>query len=126
MKLFLLTLNVFAILIGGGVFSYLLFSVDVTKSSTAIITVFILAISSVVWGVVTMLLYWFRTIILQKHSIQGLIRSQRQGFLVAVMTGVQLSLFGTSLWNVFSTGILGLVIVLLEYYFLSHESQMLT
>ena len=123
MKLLLLSLNIIFIVVGGAGFGYMLFSVDVTEMSNTIIALFIISVSFVVWGLVTTFMYWFRAVVLGNNSIQALIRSQRQGFLLGAMTAVQLTLLGSLLWNIFSASILGLVILLLEYYFLSHETQ---
>ena len=126
MKNIVLIINTLAILLGGGAIAYMLVSVDVTQSPGSVVAAFIVAIMAVVWGVVTMILYWARTLLLGKHSQQAFFRSQRQGLLLALIAGIQLSLQGLLLWNVFSAGILTLVILLLEYYFLSQESTTIT
>ncbi len=126
MKNTFLILNTLAILLGGGIIAYMLVSIDVTNSPTTVVAAFVVATMSVVWGIITLLLYWVRTLILGKHSSKAFLRSQRQGFLLALVTGIQLALKGLLLWNVFSASILVLVILLLEYYFLSQESTTIT
>lgn len=126
MKTIVLIINTLAILLGGGAIAYMLVSVDVTQSPGTVVAAFIVAVMAVVWGIVTMLLYWARTLLLGKHSRQAFLRSERQGLLLALITGIQLSLQGLLLWNIFSAGILTLVILLLEYYFLSQESTIIT
>ncbi len=126
MKTGFLIINTLAILLGGAGVAYLLVSVDVTQNPNTALVAFIVALMVFVWGAVTLLLYWMRTLFFGKHSMKSFIRSQRQGFFLALVTGIQLSLQGLLLWNVFSAGILTLVILLLEYYFLSQESTIIT
>lgn len=126
MKNILLIINIFAILFGGGISAYMLVSVDVTQSPNTLVTAFIVAIMALVGGLVTSFLYAVRVLLLRKHSVQALLRSQRQGLLVSIIVGIQLALQGFMLWNIFSASILTLVILLLEYYFLSQESTIIT
>lgn len=124
MKVGLLFLNILSIIIGGSSLSYLLAYVDVSKESYIYVWWFIGSFVLTVWGLFAIFLYLVRRILSDKTQYNLLlIRSERQSLLLAILSGVHLSLQGFMIWNLFSAIFLTLIVVILESYFLSKENQ---
>ncbi len=126
MKRALLFLNVISLIIGSSSLAYLIAYIDVSKVSYIYVWWFIGSFVLVVWGLFAIILYFIRVIFSDrsKHYLL-LIRSERQALLLALLSGVHLSLQGFMIWNLFSAIFLTLIVVILESYFLAQENDVI-
>lgn len=124
MKRVLLLLNVISLIIGSSSLAYLLAYIDVSKVSYIYVWWFIGSFVFVVWGLFAVILYSIRKIFSEKskHDLL-LVRSERQALLLALLSGIHLSLQGFMIWNLFSAIFLTLIVVILESYFLTQEND---
>jgi len=124
MKRLLLFLNIISIVVGGSSLAYLLAYVDVTKVSYIYIGWFIVSFALIVWGLFAIILYLLRRMFAKKEQYDLLlIRSERQAFLLSLLSVIHLSLQGFMIWNFFSAIFITLIIVILESYFLNQEND---
>jgi len=122
----LLWLN-FLILVGAVTGAwYIINNVDPTNTNSIIPWIFVGTIVLSLWSIFTYISYSVRLLFPhnrnRKNNTLVIIRSQRQGFLLALLVGLHLILQGFLLWNIFSGIVLVGVIFVLELFFMSQES----
>jgi len=82
---------------------------------------FLVLVLWVVWSALALLGYGMRRLLTDRKPARVKGIAQRQGFLLALFLTLNLFLKGVLLWNPFSSVILALTIVMIEYYFLQRE-----
>lgn len=123
-----LWLNSVLLLVGVGLAYYILFNINPTEASNTYIWLLLFSFSTIIWSITALLGYYIRSflsgnLLKNKNMDYMLVRSERQGLLLGVLFGLQLSLQGFLLYNVLSATILTIAIFLLEFFFIAQETK---
>lgn len=126
-KLFLWLNSILFLIASGGAY-YIVFNTNPTYMPVTIVWALIVCIAVIVWSISTYLGYYIRlflshNIFKNKDTSYILVRSERQGFLLGILFGIQLSLQGFLLYNILSATILTIAILLLEFFFIAQENK---
>lgn len=123
-----LWLNSILLLVGVGLAYYILFNINPKEASNNYVWLLLFSFSTIIWSIAALLGYYVRnflskTLLKNKNMDYVLVRSERQGFLLGVLFGLQLALQGFLLYNVLSATILTIAIFLLEFFFIAQETK---
>jgi hypothetical protein len=126
-KLFLWVNSILLLIASGGAY-YIIFNTNPTDMPVTIVWALIACIVVIVWSITTYLGYYIRlflshNIFKNKDTSYILVRSERQGFLLGILFGIQLALQGFLLFNILSATILTIAIFLLEFFFIAQENK---
>lgn len=126
-KLFL-WINSILLVLASVVSYYIIFKTNPTESPYYIIWILLGSFIVIAWSIVTYLgytarLFLYNNIFKNRDKKYILIRSERQGVLLGILFGLQLSLQAFLLFNVISATILTIAILLLEFFFIAQENK---
>lgn len=126
-KLFLLLNSILLLIASGGAY-YIIFRTNPTEVPISLVWVLLVCIVIIVWSITaylgyTMRLFLSHNLFKNRDTSYILIRSQRQGFLLGILFGLQLALQGFLLFNILSATILTIAIFLLEFFFIAQENK---
>lgn len=123
-----LWLNSILLLVGVGLAYYILFNINPKEANNTYVWLLLVSFSTIIWSIAALLGYYARNflsrnLLKNKNTDYILVRSERQGLLLGVLFGLQLSLQGFLLYNVLSATILTIAIFLLEFFFIAQETK---
>jgi len=126
-KLFLWLNSILLLIASGGAY-YIIFRTNPTEVPISLVWVLLVCIVIIVWSITaylgyTMRLFLSHNLFKNRDTSYILIRSQRQGFLLGILFGLQLALQGFLLFNILSATILTIAIFLLEFFFIAQENK---
>lgn len=126
-KLFLWLNSILLLIASGGAY-YIIFRTNPTEVPISLVWVLLVCIVIIVWSVTaylgyTMRLFLYHNLFKNRDTSYILMRSQRQGFLLGILFGLQLALQGFLLFNILSATILTIAIFLLEFFFIAQENK---
>lgn len=126
-KLFL-WINSILLVLASVVSYYIIFKTNPTESQYYIIWILLGSFIVIVWSIATYLgytarLFLYNNILKNRDKKYILIRSERQGLLLGILFGLQLTLQGFLLFNIISATILTIAILLLELFFIAQENK---
>lgn len=126
-KLFLWLNSILLLIASGGAY-YIIFRTNPTEVPISLVWVLLVCIVIIVWSITaylgyTMRLFLSHNLFKNRDTSYILMRSQRQGFLLGILFGLQLALQGFLLFNILSATILTIAIFLLEFFFIAQENK---
>jgi hypothetical protein len=128
MKKLFFWLNSLLLLVASAVAYYIVVYTNPTDMPVTTVWVLLVCIIIIVWSITTYLGYSIRlflshNLFKKRDTSYILIRSERQGLLLGILFGLQLSLQGFLLFNILSATILTIAIFLLEFFFIAQENK---